>query len=186
MFLTPPQEVTLEEEKYDLLFASPERYFEKYPEEGSDREVMKLAATQFGHRALAFASPELLDDIEIIRFALTHDNNSFACASERLRDDVDFAREVVSDDVTNLSYVSERLQHDREFLLEMMEVHPKGRAKAFDFTPALSAEDCFCDELKEKIGSMSAQEYFRREELFEKFQRIVPTNEPVSNPKHKL
>lgn len=186
MFFTPQRESTPEEEKYDLLYESPEKYFAKYPEEGSDREVMKAAATRFGHRALAFASADLLDDKEIIKLALTYDNNAFACASERLRDDVDFAREVITDDVTNLYYVSPRLQHDRKFLLEMMEIHPSGRARAFDFTPALSAEDCFCDELKEEIGSLSAQEYFRREELFEKFQRIVPTKAPVSKQKLKL
>jgi len=185
MFFTPSRERTPEEDKFDLLYDSPEKYFAKYPEEGSDKEVMKLAATQFGHRALRFASPEILDDKEIIRFALTHDNNAFACASERLRDDVDFAREVITDDVTNLYYVSDRLKHDRKFLLEMMEIHPSGRARAFDFTPAFSAEDCFCDELKEKIGSMSAREYFRREEFFERLQASVPTK-PVKEAKHKL
>jgi hypothetical protein len=186
MFFTPTREQTAEEEKYDLLYKSPEKFFEKYPEEGNDREVIKVAATEFGHRALAFASAELLDDKEIIRLALTYDNNAFACASERLRDDVDFAREVITDDVTNLYYVSPRLQHDRKFLLEMMEIHPSGRARAFDFTPALSAEDCFCDELKEKIGSLSAQEYFRREEFFERLHASVPVKPSAKEAKRKL
>lgn len=186
MFYTPQEELSPEDEKLNLLYASPEEYFEKYPEEASDREVMMVASRNFGYRALRFASADLLDDKDVIRNALLNDNNAFACASVRLRDDVDFAKEMVEHDLTNLYYVSDRLQENREFLLEMMELYLKGRAYAFDFTPALAAEDCFSDGLKEKIGSLDPREYFKRQELFEKLHRVVPTKAPAKAGKRKI
>lgn len=186
MIYTPQEELSPEDEKLNLLYASPEEYFSKYPAEGSDREVMKTASRLFGYRALSFASAELRDDKDVIKNALLNDNNAFAMASERLRDDVDFAKEMVEHDLTNLYYVSERLQEDREFLLEMMDLYPRGRNSALSYAPALAAEDCFSDGLKEKIGSLDAREYFKREEFFEKLQRNVPRKSPAKSGKLKI
>lgn len=186
MFYAPQEELSPEDEKLNLLYASPEEYFEKFPSEGSDREAMMTASRLFGYRALRFASAELLDDKEIIRNALLNDNNAFACASERLRDDVDFAKEMIDHDLTNLYYVSERLQEDREFLLEMMDLYPSGRTMAMDFVPALAAVDCFSDSLKGKIGSLDPREYFKRQELFERFQRVVPNKATHKESKLKI
>lgn len=186
MFYTPQEELSPEDEKLNLLYASPEEYFAKYPEEGSDREVMMTASRLFGYRALSFASSDLLDDKDLIRNALLNDNNAFAMASERLRDDVDFAKEMIDHDLTNLRYVSGRLQEDREFLLEMMDLYPSGRNSAFSYAPALAAVDCFSDSLKEKIGSLDPREYFKRQELFERFQRVVPNKAPSKSGKLKI
>ncbi|MGF6273402.1 hypothetical protein ABIB38_001776 [Massilia sp. UYP11] len=186
MSYTPQEELSPGDEKLNLLYASPEEYFEKYPAEGSDREVMMVASRLFGYRALRFASADLLDDKDLIRNALLNDNNAFACASVRLRDDVDFAKEMVEHDLTNLYYVSDRLQENGEFLLKMMELYPTGRASAFSYTPNFAAVDCFSDGLKEKIGSLDPREYFRRQELFEKLHRVVPTKPPAKAVKRKI
>lgn len=186
MFYTPEQELSPEDEKVNLLYESPEEYFKKYPEDGSNREVMSVAARQFGYRALSFASADLLDDKGIIRTALLNDNNAFAMASERLRDDVEFAKEMIDHDLTNLYYVSERLQEDREFLLEMMDLYPRGRSSAFSNSPELAAEDCFSDGLKEKIGSLEPTEYFKRQEFMERLQRVVPSKAPAKTGKRKI
>ena len=186
MFYTPQEELSPEDEKLNLLYVSPEEYFEKYPEEGSDREVMMMASRNFGYRALRFASADLLDDKDVIRNALLNDNNAFACASGRLRDDLIFAKEMVDHDLTNLYYVSERLQEDREFLLEMIDLYPRGRSSAFSYAPELAAEDCFSDGLKEKIGSLDPREYFKRQELFEKLHRVVPTKATAKAGKRKI
>ena len=186
MFYTPQQELSPEDEKVNLLYESPEQYFEKYPDDGSNREVMSVAARQFGYRALRFASTDLIDDKDIIRTALLNDNNAFACASERLRDDVVFAKEMIEHDLTNLYYVSERLQEDREFLLEMMDLYPRGRSSAFSYAPELAAEDCFSDGLKEKIGTLEPREYFKRQEFMERLQRVVPTKAPAKAGKRKI
>lgn len=186
MFHMPHEDLSPADEKLNLLYSSPEEYFGKYPEEGKDRAVMMTASRLFGYRALSFASPDLLDDKDIIRNSLLYDNNAFACASERLRDDVDFAKEMIDHDLTNLYYVSERLQEDREFLLEMMDQYPSGRTMAMDFVPALAAVDCFSDSLKEKIGSLDPREYFKRQELFERFQRVVPAKAPSKGSKQKI
>lgn len=191
MFYTPEQELSPEDKRVNLLYASPEEYFEKYPEEGSDREVMMVASRNFGYRALRFASADLLDDKDVIRNALLNDNNAFACASERLRDDVVFAKEMIDHDLTNLYYVSERLQEDIEFLLEMMDLYPTGRVSTFPFNsslvcPKLAAVDCFSDGLKEKIGSLDPREYFKRQEMFERLHRVVPTKAPASGMKRKI
>lgn len=186
MFYMPHEDLSPEDEKLNLLYASPEEYFEKFPNEGSDREVMMTASRLFGYRALRFASADLLDDRDLIRNALLNDNNAFACASERLRDDVDFAKEMIDHDLTNLYYVSERLQENREFLLEMMDLYPRGRSSAFSYTPELAAEDCFSDGLKEKIGTLEPREYFKRQEFMERLQRVVPTKAPAKAGKRKI
>jgi hypothetical protein len=186
MFYTPQENFSQEDEKVNLLYVSPEEYFDKYPDDGNDREVMITASRLFGYRALRFASAELLDDRDVIRNALLNDNNAFACASVRLRDDVDFAKEMVDHDLTNLYYVSDRLQEDREFLLEMMDLHPAGEPSAFSYAPKFAAVDCFSDDLKEKIGSLDPREYFKRQELFEKLQRVVPTKAPAKAGKRKI
>jgi len=182
----PQEDLSPEDQKLNLLYASPEEYFEKFQSEGSDREVMMTASRLFGYRALRFASADLLDDKDMIRNALLNDNNAFACASERLRDDLDFAKEMIDHDLTNLYYVSERLQEDREFLLEMMDLYPSGRTMAMDFVPALAAVDCFSDSLKEKIGPLDPKEYFKKQEMFERLHRVVPAKAPLKSVKRKI
>jgi hypothetical protein len=186
MFYTPQENLSQEDEKVNLLYVSPEEYFEKYPDEGNDKEVMMVASRNFGYRALRFASSDLLDDKDVIRNALLNDNNAFACASARLRDDVVFAKKMVEHDLTNLYYVSERLQEDRDFLLELMELYPQGQASAFSYAPKFAAVDCFSEGMKEKIGSLDPREYFKRQELFEKLQRVVPTKAPAKAVKRKI
>lgn len=186
MFYMPQEDLSPEDQKLNLLYASPEEYFERFPSEGSDREVMMTASGLFGYRALRFASADLLDDKDMIRNALLNDNNAFACASERLRDDVDFAKEMIDHDLTNLYYVSGRLQEDREFLLKMMDLYPRGRSSAFSYAPELAAEDCFSDGLKEKIGSLDPREYFKRQEMFERLHRVVPAKPPARSMKRKI
>lgn len=186
MFYMPQEDSSPEDQKLNLLYASPEEYFERFPSEGGDREVMMIASRLFGYRALRFASANLLDDKDMIRNALLNDNNAFACASERLRDDVDFAKEMIDHDLTNLYYVSGRLQEDREFLLEMMDLYPRGRSSAFSYTPELAAEDCFSDGLKEKIGSLDPREYFKKQEMFERLHRVVPAKAPLKIVKRKI
>lgn len=174
MFTEFNPEVGTREWKDRYIFDEPEEFFAKFPEERCDQDSMLLAVQLYKDGACRTLVEELSDNEEFMSKAVGVYSSAFAFSSDRLKDNEKFAARCVEVDISNMRFISNRLGGQRDFLVAMVNLHPPGKVSAFDNLPLPSASDYFSYELKERIGGCDARVYFRREELFEKLQRVVP------------
>jgi len=174
MLTRPEPELATRDWKDNYIYDKPEEFFESYPDERLDQDSMLLAVRLYKDGACRTLVPELCDDEEFMTKAVDVYSSAFAFASPRLRANGAFAAKCVAADISNMRYISDELGSKREFLVSMIDLHPPGKFSALDNLPLPSASDYFSFDLKDKIGTCDAMTYFRREELFERLQKVVP------------
>lgn len=174
MFVEFKPEIGTPEWKDNYIHDKPEEFFSTFPEEALDHDSMLLAVQLYRDQACKTLVEDLSDSDEFMSKAVEVYSSAFAFASDRLRDNERFAARCVEADVSNMRFISDRLGGHRDFLVAMADLHPPGQISAFDNLPLPSASDYFSYELKERIGGCDARAYFKREEFFERLQRVVP------------
>lgn len=174
MFTEFMPEAGTREWKDRYIYDEPEEFFSKFPEERRDHDSMILAVQLYKDGACRILVEDLSDSEEFMSKVVEVYSSAFAFASDRLRNSEQFSARCVEADVSNMRFISDRLGGQRDFLVARVDLHPPGKVSAFDNLPLPSASDYFTMEFKERIGGCDARVYFRREELFEKLQRIVP------------